>query len=142
MNRVTYWIVRTKLAALELLNPWRTVRQLREENERLEKAITDPLLTGIDIGNGTLDVGMEGPGPQLVAGMFLGMFEKYPDAKNYLEVTFGSRMGPILVTVMKPGGKTPDQLRREAERKLAEYLNTPNVEAERPASGGSVRAPS
>ena len=34
---------------------------------------------------------------------------------------------PVLVTVMKPGGKTPDQLRREAERKLAEHLNTPNV---------------
>ena len=137
MNSVTYWIVRAKLAALALLNPWRTVRQLREENERLAKAITDPLLTGIHMGNGSLDVGMEGPGPQLVAGMFLGMFEKYPDAKNYIEVTFGSRMGPILVTVIKPGGKTPDQLRREAERKLAEHLNTPNVADE----AGQTAAP-
>lgn len=119
--------LRAKLTVLELLSPWRTVRQLREENERLGKALADPLLTGIKMGNGTLDVGMEGPGPQLVAGMFLGMFEKYPDAKNYIEVTFGSRMGPILVTVMKPGGKTPDQLRREAERKLAEHLNTSNA---------------
>ena len=54
MNSVTYWIVRAKLAALALLNPWRTVRQLREENERLAKAITDPLLTGIHMGNGSL----------------------------------------------------------------------------------------
>ena len=131
MNRMTYWIVRAKLAALSLLNPWRTVRQLREENKRLANVITDPMLTGIHIGNGTLDVGMEGPGPQLMVGMFLGMFDKYPDAKNYVEVTFCSRMGPILVTVMKPGGKTPDQLRREAERKLAEHLNTHNVEAKR-----------
>lgn len=131
MNRMTYWIVRAKLAALSLLNPWRTVRQLREENKRLANVITDPMLTGIHIGNGTLDVGMEGPGPQLMAGMFLGMFDKYPDAKNYVEVTFCSRMGPILVTVMKPGGKTPDQLRREAERKLAEHLNTHNVKAKR-----------
>lgn len=123
MNRAISWIVRAKLAALVLLNPWRTVRQLREENERLAKVITDPLLTGIHMGNGTLNVGLEGPGPQLVAGMFLGMLEKYPDAKNYIEATFGSRMGPILVTVMRPGGKTPDQLRREAERKLAEHLN-------------------
>ena len=127
MNKVTSWIVRAKLAALALLNPWRTVRQLREENERLAKAITDPLLTGINMGNGTLDVGIEGAGPQIVAGMFLGMFEKYPDAKNYIEVTFCSRMGPILVTVVKPGGKTPDQLLREAERKLAEHMNTHNA---------------
>ena len=128
MNRITYWMLHAKLSALALLNPWRTVRQLREENERLAEIITDPLLTGIHMGNGTLEIGMEGPGPQLVAGMFLGMFEKYPDAKNYIEVTFGSRMGPILVTVMKPGGKTPDQLRREAERKLDEHLNTHNIE--------------
>lgn len=126
MNMVTDWIVRTKMSALALLNPWRTVRQLREENERLAKALTDPLLTGINMGNGTLDVGMEGPGPQLMAGMFLGMFEKYPDAKNYIEVTFGSHIGPIIVTVMKSGGKTPDQLRREAEKKLDEYLNKHN----------------
>ena len=128
MNRITYWMLHAKLSALALLNPWRTVRQLREENERLAEIITDPLLTGIHMGNGTLEIGMEGPGPQLVAGMFLGMFEKYPDAKNYIEVTFGSRIGPILVTVMKPGGKTPDQLRREAERKLDEHLNTHNIE--------------
>ena len=123
MNRATYWILRAKHGAMALLNPWRTARELREENARLARAITDPLLTGIQIGNGTLDVGMEGPGPQIVAGMFLGMFEKYPDAKNYVEVTFGSRMGPIVVTAIRPGGKTPDQLRREAERKLAEHLS-------------------
>jgi hypothetical protein len=126
MNTATYWILRAKLTALSLLNPWRTVRQLREENERLAKTITDPLLTGINIGNGSIDVGMEGAGPQLLAGMFLGMFEKYPDAKNYIECSFGSPMGPILVTVVKPGGKTPDQLRREAEKKLADHLSLHN----------------
>ena len=98
----------------ELFNPWGAVQQLRAENRLLSKAIADPLLTGIQIGNGTLNIGVEGPGPQLLAGMFLGMFEKHPDAKNYIEVTFGSHMGPILVTVMKPGGKTPHQLRQEA----------------------------
>ncbi|WP_326526758.1 hypothetical protein [Dokdonella sp.] len=38
------------------------------------------------------------------------------------KVTFGSCIGPIVVTVVRPGGKTPDQLRREAERRLAELL--------------------
>jgi len=69
MQRLNYWLLRAKLAALSLLNPWRAVRQLREENARLVATITDPLLTGINIGNGTLDVGMEGPGPQLVDAM-------------------------------------------------------------------------
>jgi hypothetical protein len=122
MNLLTYWMLRTKLAALSLLNPWRMVKQLREENERLCKTITDPLLTGMQIGNGTLEVGLDGAGPLLIAGMFLGMFDKYPDAKNYIELRFDSRMGPVLVTVMRPGGKTPNQLQREAEQKLAAYI--------------------
>lgn len=105
-----------------ILNPWRAIRQLREENERLLAVIDNPMLTGINIGNGTVKIGIESHHPaQLLAGMFLGIFEKHQDAKNYLEVTFNSPQGPILVTVMRPGGKTPDQLRREAELKLAEY---------------------
>lgn len=123
MNRLTSWVVGAKLNAIALLNPWRTIRELRAENERLDRALSDPLLTGLHMGNGTLEIGMQGPGPQILAGMFMGMFEKYPDAKNYIEVSFGSPIGPIVVTVMKPGGKTPDQLRREAEKKLAEHLS-------------------
>ena len=122
MSRLTSWVVGVKLNAIALLNPWRTIRELRAENERLARALSDPLLTGLHMGNGTLELGMQGPGPQILAGMFMGMFEKYPDAKNYIEVSFGSPIGPIVVTVMKPGGKTPDQLRREAEKKLAEHL--------------------
>ena len=64
------------------LNPWRTIRILRADNERLADALANPLLTGIRIGNGTLDIGMEGVGPQFVAGLFVGMFEKYTEAKN------------------------------------------------------------
>ena len=55
-----------------------------------------------------------------MAGMFLGLFERHPDAKNYIEMTFSSRLGPVLVTVVKPGGKTPHALRDEAERQLAD----------------------
>lgn len=127
MNKATYWILRVKLSAMSLLNPWRTVQQLREENERLVSTIADPLLTGINIGNGSIDIGLQGGAAQLMAGMFLGMFEKHPDAKNYIECTFGSPQGNILVTVVRPGGKTPDQLRREEERKLEEALKTHNV---------------
>lgn len=131
MNRLTYWLLRARLAALTLVAPWLMVRQLRKENARLVATISDPLLTGLNIGNGSLEMDLEGgTGSQLMAGMFLGMFEKYPDAKNYIEVTFSSRMGPVVVTVMKPGGQTPDQLRKEAERKLAECLARRGNESE------------
>ena len=69
-----------------------------------------------------MDIGLEGAGPELVAGMFLGMFEKHRDAQNYIELTFESSSGPVLVTLMRPGGKTPHQLRREAEEKLAAFI--------------------
>ena len=91
------------------------VVRMRERAERAEAALANPLLTGMNIGNGTMDIGLEGAGPQLIAGMFLGTFEKYPDAKNYIEVRFDSPQGPLLVTVVKPGGKTPHQARRETE---------------------------
>lgn len=125
MNKLLYWILRAKLSVMTLLTPWLVIKDLRAENEKLISTITDPLLTGINIGNGSLEIGMEGAGAQLMAGMFLGMFEKCPDAKNYIEVTFNSRKGPVLVTVtaVKPGGKTPDQLLREAKLELAQLRN-------------------
>lgn len=119
MTKLHYWLLRARLAAGNLVNPWRAAKQLREENARLTATIAEPLLTGINIGNGSIDVGMQGAGPQLMAGMFLGMLERFPDAKNYVECTLSSPLGPIVVTVMRPGGRTPHQLRMEAEAKLA-----------------------
>lgn len=92
---------------------------VEEGNRRVQEVIGNPLLTGINIGNGSIDIGMEGPGPMLLAGMFLGMFEKHPDAKNYIEVHMTSPKGDVIVTVRKREGKTPDELKREAEQKLA-----------------------
>lgn len=112
-------LLRAKLALISLFNPWAANKQLRAENDRLMQTISDPLLTGINIGNGSIDIGLEGAAPMLLAGMFLGMFEKYPDAKNYIEVTLSSPKGPVMVTVVRPGGKSPHALRREAEVALA-----------------------
>lgn len=98
------------------LRPWHAARTLRAGNERLIQALADPVLTGVRIGNGTLDVGMEDfAGAQLMAGMFLGMFESHPEAVNYMEVRFRSSQGDVLVTVVRPEGRTPDQMRRLAE---------------------------
>lgn len=110
--------------AVNRLNPWREARLLREQNARLWAMIDDPMITGLQIGNGGIRLGVDCIAAKLLAGMFLGMFEKYPDAKNYIEVTLGSPHGTILVTVTKPNGKTPHQLRLDAEEKLSTLMES------------------
>lgn len=110
------------------MNPWYAAHMLRLENKRLLDLLADPFITGLHYtAHGGLDVEAEAPAATLMAGMFMGMFERHPDAKNYIECRFSSKQGPILVTVTRPGGKTPHELRREAEAKLAECLKTPNA---------------
>jgi hypothetical protein len=119
-----------------LLAPWRTIRRLERDNERLSKAIENPLLTGIEWGRERgIELGMRGSGPQLLAGMFLGWLEEDgKNAPNYLEVTFGSPKGPILVTVHQPYGATPHELRLQAEAEVrrlkGELLRLRQLEAQ------------
>lgn len=98
-------------ALARFLNPWRTIR-------RLQKTLEDPLLAGIEIGRDTagLTAGFRGSGPQLLAGMFLGLLQEHPEAVNYLQLTFDSPEGLILVTVQRPGGASPHGLRAMAEQ--------------------------
>lgn len=115
MNRA---ILRT---IARLLAPWRTIRRLEATVERLEQVINNPMLAGIEIGKETsLTLGMKGSGPQLLAGMFVGLLEEHKDAPNYLELSFGSPKGRILVTVTQPSGATPHQLRTQAEQRVRE----------------------
>jgi len=99
-----------------LLAPWRTIRRLERANDRLCRIIEDPFLSGVEIGKEDMTVGMRGTGPGLLAGMFMGLLEENPQAVNYLEATFKSPKGPILVTVVRPGGATPHNLRAMAEQ--------------------------
>jgi hypothetical protein len=99
-----------------LLAPWRTIRRLERANKWLTDALANPTLTGMAIHKDNATVGGAGPGPQLLAGMFLGLLEDNPKAVNYLQLTFGSFKGPILVTVQRPGGATPHNLRAMAEQ--------------------------
>jgi hypothetical protein len=110
MTRISRLIVR-------LIAPWRTIRRLKRQVERLEDVLSNPLLTGIELGKERgMEAGFRGSGPQLLAGMFLGCLEDQgAKAPNYLEISFQSPKGPILVTVMQPGGATPHDLRRRAE---------------------------
>lgn len=101
-----------------LIAPWRTIRRLERENRRLSKILENPFLAGVTHGRETgLEVGMHGSGPQLLAGMFVGLMETQ-DAPNYLEITFQTPKGPMVVTVIQPGGATPHQLRQQAEQRV------------------------
>lgn len=115
MTHIEYWLTRGRNAVVCWFAPWVAVRELKAENAKLCETISNPLLTGINIGNGTIDIGVEGGAAALMAGMFVGMFQKHPDAKNYIECTFLSGEGPILVTIVRPEGKSPNTMRREAE---------------------------
>ena len=101
-----------------LLNPWRTIRRLDATVQRLQKILDDPLVAGIEIGRDTANfsASFQGSGPQLLAGMFLGLLQEHPEAVNYLQLTFGSPEGPILVTVQRSGGASPHGLRVMAEQ--------------------------
>lgn len=89
------------------------------ECDRLTGIIANPMMHGMNIRDGAVETSLEGPGPALLAGMFIGLLDRFPDAQNYVECSFSSALGPITVTVQKPGGKTPHALRVEAETELA-----------------------
>ena len=107
-------------AIARLLTPWRTIRQLESEVERLKKIFDNPYLAGVKIGRETgIEVEMQGSGPQLLAGMFEGLLEKDgAKARNYLELQFQTRrQGLILVHVQRLHGKSPHELRVQAEQR-------------------------
>ena len=117
-----------------LLAPWRTIRRLEATVQRLEQVLANPMLTGIEIGRETgLTAGMRGSGPELLAGMFLGLIEEHgKDAPNYLELSFNTPKGQVLVTVQRPGGASPHNLRAMAEQE-ARNLRAELAEAEQEA---------
>jgi hypothetical protein len=101
------------------INPWKTIKELKTENDRLLNIIENPFMSGIEIGNGTIDIGLKGGAASILAGMFAGLLEAHEDiAPNYLQVSFNSPKGPIVVIVQQPNGKSPHQLKIEAEQKV------------------------
>lgn len=118
MTKITVFGIKRFIA--RTFAPWREIKRLQKSNDRLYNALSNPLLTGIEINNGSLKTGFakDQAGPKILAGMFYGMFLEHPDAINYLETTLSCPEGTILVTVQRWDGKTPHQLRTEAEQKL------------------------
>lgn len=56
---------------------------------------------------------------RLLAGMFLGLMEEHRDrAPNFLELSFQTSKGLILVTVTQPQGATPANLLGQAKQQI------------------------
>lgn len=97
------------------------IAELEREIERLEKVVNDPVLAGIEVNEGGVNMMFKGAAPNILAGMFVGILDENPDAQNYITFKFfHERHGLILITVQRYSGKTPHELRKEAEAKLEE----------------------
>jgi len=117
-----------------LLAPWRMIRRLERRNNLLSDALANPTMTGLAFHENSATVGIAGPGAQMLAGMFLGLLHDNPQAVNYVELTFASPEGNILVTVHRPGGSTPHNLRAMAEQEAR------NLRAELATAKGEAKA--
>ncbi len=56
----------------------------------------------------------------LFARHFSGLLYKHPEAENYIQITYETVDGPLLVTVQKPRGKSPATLVSELKLRVAE----------------------
>lgn len=99
------------------------IRRLTAENERLrellaQKVVDSTMLTGLVPEDGALVAGFKGGACGLMAAAF-GEQLFTSGAENYIEAMFTSSkypdLGQITVTVKRETGKTPHQLRRDAE---------------------------
>ena len=97
------------------------IAELEREIERLKKVINDPVLAGIEANEDGVNMMFKGAAPNILAGMFVGILDENTDAQNYITFKFfHERHGLILITVQRYSGKTPHELRKEAEAKLEE----------------------
>lgn len=104
--------------------PWAHLKALRMEVDGLRALLADqldPEVTGINLHNGFLNVGIRGGIAQVVAASFAEQFREHRKhgAMNYIEIHLlehkDAEIGPLIVTIQRKHGKTPDTFRREAE---------------------------
>ena len=102
-------VLRADLAAAEKENI-----KLREA--LAEKVTSETVLRDLSIGNGSINASFEGGAVHLFVDSLANQFVE-SGAANYLEMRFHSEAtGPLLLTLQRVNGKTPHQLRTEAEK--------------------------
>ena len=92
-----------------------------KENAKLREALaqkvtSETILRDLNVGNGSINASFEGGAVRLFVDAFANQFVE-SGAANYLEMQFHSEAtGPLVVTLQRANGKTPHQLRAEAEQ--------------------------
>ena len=88
-----------------------------------QKVVDQTMLTGLTVQDGGLTMGLQGGAAGLLAEMLAQQF-KDGGGINYLQLSFTSSVTfpgeALIVTVQKCSGKTPHQLRMEAEAEAAQ----------------------
>ena len=84
-------------------------------------------LQGMSVHESTLQLNITGLASQMLANAFAGQF-KGSCATNYLELSFEHPdVGRFTVTMQKVSGKTPGQLKAEAESQASKLLQAQNL---------------
>jgi hypothetical protein len=117
--------LRNRLIAL--LCPWWVIRRqqriidnLQTHADHLNGILTNPQVVGMEVASQQLEIGLKGPMCEYMAAMLGGLVLGCPEAENYLELKLETPEGPFTVIVTRPGGgRSPHQLRQEAEAELA-----------------------
>jgi hypothetical protein len=104
---------------MEYFSPWKRLAELSAENARLSELLTGKVLD-IKVDNG-VNFTIQTKLASIMADSFDSLFKGDNSAKNYVEYTFNGNDSQILVTVQRKLGKTPHQLRAEAEYELKRY---------------------
>ena len=80
-----------------------------------EKVTSEATLRDLNVGNGFINATFEEGAVQPMLDALADQFVK-SGASNYIEMQFhGAATGPLLLTLQQVNGKTPHQLRTEAE---------------------------
>lgn len=86
----------------------------------------DPKLVKLTFENGEFNALVKHPDVSML-GYKLAQFFKDAGGANYVEVMINTpddeKIGPLILTVQRKFGKTPHELRLEAEQKYADLLN-------------------
>ena len=81
-----------------------------------EKVTSETMLRDLSVGNGSINASFEGGAVHLFVDSLANQFVE-SGAANYLEMRFHSEAtGPLLLTLQRVNGKTPHQLRTDAEK--------------------------
>lgn len=109
-------------------HPQNVERRLRDEIERLRAEVAsykdamEPRIRSLDAGDGGVRMDLEGGACRLLAEWLADEYKRNSGI-NYIESRFTSHEAmpgeAFVVTVQRVNGKTPHQLRQDAERELA-----------------------